>query len=255
MHHYHLHRDPRSSHQQIIGHVLALRRQPVLDVGAAQGILGQLLQGSDLEIDAVEMHPQWAQDARPFYRRVFNNAIEDAPLPERTYQVVLCGDVLEHTVDPVGVLRRLRRAATDDATFIVSLPNVAHLAVRMMLLFGRFPRMEKGILDKTHLHFFTRDTSEATLREAGLRVESASVTGVPLEELWRGGEGRLLFRVMRKMQHAALAVMPRVFGYQWVFVARPSGDAARNNALIAAAEPAARGAGTDPTSTSAPAAA
>ena len=226
MHHYHLHRDPRSSHQQIIGHALRLRRQPVLDVGAAQGILGQLLQGSGLEIDAVEMHPQWAEDARPFYRRVFNHTIEDAPLPERTYQTVLCGDVLEHTVDPVAVLRRLRRAATHDATFVVSLPNVAHLAVRLMLLFGRFPRMEKGILDKTHLHFFTRDTAEATLREAGLRVESASVTGVPLEELWRGGEGRLLFRAMRKMQHAALALMPRLFGYQWVFVARPAPAAA-----------------------------
>jgi len=255
MHHYHLHRDPRSSHQQIIGHVLRLRRQPVLDVGAAQGILGQLLQGSGLEIDAVEMHPQWAEDARPFYRRVFNNTIEDAPLPERTYQTVLCGDVLEHTVDPVAVLRRLRRAATDDATFIVSLPNVAHLAVRMMLLFGRFPRMEKGILDKTHLHFFTRDTAEATLRDAGLRVESASVTGVPLEELWRAGEGRLLFRAIRKMQHAALTLMPRVFGYQWVFVARPSDEIARNDALLAAAEPAARQPGADATSTSAPAAA
>ena len=208
MHHYHLHRDPRSSHQQIVGHVLRLRRQPVLDVGAAQGILGQLLQGSGLTIDAVEINPQWAQDARPFYRQVFNHRIEDAPLPDRSYEVVLCGDVLEHTVDPVAVLRRLVRAATADATFIVSLPNVAHLAVRMMLLFGRFPKMEKGILDRTHLHFFTRDTAEATLREAGLRVESASVTGVPLEEVWRGGEGRLALRAARKAQHAAMTVMP-----------------------------------------------
>ena len=255
MHHYRLHRDPRSSHQQIIGHVLRLRRQPVLDVGAAQGILGQLLQGSGMDIDAVEMHPQWAEDARPYYRRVFNSTIEDAPLPERTYQMVLCGDVLEHTVDPVEVLRRLKRAATDDATFVVSLPNVAHVAVRAMLLFGRFPRMEKGILDKTHLHFFTRDTAEATLREAGLRVEAASVTGVPLEELWRGGEGRLLFRAMRKMQHAALALLPRLFGYQWVFVARPSGAVAQHHALVAAAEPAADQAPSSPSSTSAPAAA
>lgn len=235
MHHYHLHRDPGSSHQQIVAHVLRLRRQPVLDVGAAQGILGRLLQGSGLTIDAVEMHPQWAADARPFYRRVFNDRIEDAPLPERTYPVVLCGDVLEHTVDPVAVLRRLARAATDDAAFIVSLPNVAHLAVRVMLLFGKFPRMEKGILDKTHLHFFTRQTAEATLREAGLRVETASVTGVPLEELWRGGEGKLLFRAMRTMQHAATTLLPRLFGYQWIFVARPAGTA--QAPLTAATEP------------------
>ena len=222
MHHYRLHRDPRSSHQQIIAHVLRLRRQPILDVGAAQGILGKLAEGSGLTIDAVEPHPLWAEHARPHYRRVFNTKIEDAPLPDRTYEMVLCGDVLEHTVDPVAVLRRLRQAATDDATFVISLPNVAHLAVRLMLLFGRFPRMEKGILDKTHLHFFTRDTAEAMLRDAGLKVEEASVTGVPLEELWRGGEGGLLLRLGRNLQFLASSVAPRLFGYQWVFVARPA---------------------------------
>src|SRR4030095_1029375 len=112
---------------------------------------------------------------------------EAAPLPDRTYRMVLCGDVLEHTADPVAVLKRLRQAATDDATFVVSVPNVAHLAVRMMLLFGSFPKMERGILDKTHLQFFTRDTAEAMLRQAGLKVLSASATGVPVDELWRRG--------------------------------------------------------------------
>ena len=227
MHHYRLHRDPRSSHQQIVGHVLRVGRQPVLDVGAAQGILGQLLAGSGLTVDAVEPHPLWAEHARPHYRRVFDTTIEDADLPDRTYEVVLCGDVLEHTVDPVAVLRRLLRCATDDATFVISLPNVAHLAVRVMLLFGRFPRMEKGILDKTHLHFFTRDTAEAVLREAGLRVASASVTGVPLEELWRGGEGGFLLGAARRLQYLAASVAPRLFGYQWVFVARPATASAR----------------------------
>jgi hypothetical protein len=133
------------------------------------------------------------------------------------------------------VLHRLRQAATDDATFIISLPNVAHLAVRLMLLFGRFPRMEKGILDKTHLHFFTRDTAEAMLRDAGLRVESASVTGVPLAEVWKGGEGLLLFRFARGLQSAALAVLPRVFGYQWIFVARPAAAPAAPQAATSGA--------------------
>jgi 2-polyprenyl-3-methyl-5-hydroxy-6-metoxy-1,4-benzoquinol methylase len=219
MHHYRLHRDPRSSHQQIIGHVLRLRKQPILDVGAAQGIFGRLAEGSGLVMDAVEPHPQWAEHARPHYRQVFNSTIEAAPLPDQTYQMVLCGDVLEHTVDPPGALRRLMRAATDDATFVVSLPNVAHLAVRMMLLFGNFPKMDRGILDKTHLHFFTRDTAEAMLRQAGLKVVSASATGVPLDELWRRGENRTMFRAAVRMQHVALDLAPRLFGMQWVFVA------------------------------------
>jgi len=222
MHHYRLHRDPRSSHQQIIGHVLRLRKEPVLDVGAAQGILGRLAEGSGLVIDAVEPHPDWAEHARPHYRQVFNSTIEAAPLADNTYRMVLCGDVLEHTVDPVGALRRLRRAATDDATFVVSLPNVAHLAVRMMLLFGKFPKMERGILDKTHLHFFTRETAEQMLCQAGLKVVSARATGIPVDEVWRRGEKRLAFRTAVRMQHVALDLAPRLFGMQWVFVAEPA---------------------------------
>jgi 2-polyprenyl-3-methyl-5-hydroxy-6-metoxy-1,4-benzoquinol methylase len=222
MHHYRLHRDPRSSHQQIIGHVLRLKKDPVLDVGAAQGIFGRLAEGSGLVMDAVEPHPEWAEHARPHYRQVFNSTIEAAPLPQKTYRTVICGDVLEHTADPVAVLRRLRGAATDDATFIVSVPNVAHLAVRMMLLFGKFPKMERGILDKTHLQFLTRDTAEAMLRQAGLKVLSASATGVPVDELWRRGENKFLFRAAVRMQHLALDLAPRLFAMQWVFVAEPA---------------------------------
>lgn len=224
MHHYRLHRDPRSSHQQIIGHVLRLRKTPILDVGAAQGILGRLAEGSGLVIDGVEPHAEWAEHARPHYRHIFNSTIEAAPLPEKAYRMVLCGDVLEHTADPVGVLRRLCRAATDDATFVVSVPNVAHLAVRAMLLFGSFPRMERGILDKTHLQFFTRDTADQMLRQAGLKVLSARATGIPIDEVWRRGEKRAAFRAAVRLQHLALDLAPRLFGMQWVFVAEPAGD-------------------------------
>ena len=119
-------------------------------------MLGHSLQGAGLTIDGVELNPTWAEMARPYYRDVWASTIEAAPLPDKTYKLIVCADVLEHTADPVAVLRRLRRAGADDAVFIVSVPNVAHLAVRMMLLFGLFPKMERGPLDRTHLHFFTR---------------------------------------------------------------------------------------------------
>jgi SAM-dependent methyltransferase len=221
--HYRLHHDPKSSHQQIVSLVRRLGRSPILDVGAAQGFLGQLLSGSDLPIDAVEPNSYWAEQAQPFYRQVFGATIEDAHLPSGTYPVVVCADVLEHTVDPVDVLRQLRRVATPDAVFVISLPNVAHLAVRLLLLSGRFPQMERGILDRTHLHFWTLDTARAMLAQAGLEVVRARPTGVPLDELWRAGEGRLLFQALMRLQHLLLLLAPRLFGFQWVLVARPAG--------------------------------
>ena len=217
--HYRVHRDPKSSHQQISKLVRELRLSPVLDVGAAQGMLGHLIAGAGLTIDAIEANAEWAEMARPHYRNVWASYVEDAPLEKGAYKLVVCGDVLEHTPDPLGVLKRLCEAASGDAKFIISLPNVAHLAIRMLLLFGKFPKMERGILDRTHLHFFTRDTAIDLLRQAGLVPEKVSCTGVPLDELWKAGEGKALYKLMTKTQHAALAVAPRLFGFQWIILA------------------------------------
>ena len=219
MPHYRLHRDPRSSHQQIARLVQSLKLSPILDVGAAQGMLGQAMQGTGLILDAVEANTQWAEQARPFYRKTWASIVEDAPLPDKEYKLVVCADVLEHTPNPVTVLKRLRQAAADDATFIISVPNVAHLSVRMMLLFGYFPKMERGILDRTHLQFFTKDTAKAMLEKAGLICRQITGTPVPLDEVWKDGEGKLLFKIAQKMQHIALAISPRLFGMQWIMVA------------------------------------
>jgi 2-polyprenyl-3-methyl-5-hydroxy-6-metoxy-1,4-benzoquinol methylase len=226
--HYRPHTDPRSSHQQIAALVRELAGQrgfaPVLDVGAAQGMLGAMMQGSGIEMDGVEPNETWAGLARPNYRNIWFNTIERAPLENKRYRLIVCGDVLEHLVHPVSTLQRLRRAATDDAKFIISLPNVAHIAVRLMLLFGRFPKMERGILDRTHLHFFTRKTATEMLAEAGLHVERFSVTGVPIDELWKRREGRFLFRALVRFQHVFLSLLPGLFGYQLIFLASAAHD-------------------------------
>lgn len=197
-----------------------LRRSPVLDVGCAQGMLGHLVKDQGLTLDGVEANAEWAEMARPYYRNVWSSFVEDAPLPDNEYQLVVCGDILEHTPDPVAVLKRLRQAATPDATFIVSVPNIAHLAVRMMLLAGRFPKMDRGPLDRTHLQFFTKDTAREMVEAAGLRVERTLTTGVPLDEVWKKGEGSAMYKVFSRCQHAALAVAPRLFGFQWIMVCK-----------------------------------
>ncbi len=190
----------------------------MLDVGAAQGFLGQLLQGTAIEIDGIEPQSEWAEKARPFYRAMHATFVEDAPIESNIYRVVVCADVLEHVQHPDRVLDELKKAATDDAMFIVSVPNVAHGAIRLMLLFGFFPKMERGVLDKTHLHFWTKDTSKDLLQNAGLEVLEIYPTGVPVDEVWKGSArvGEFLMRA----QHLALAVFPRFFAHQWILVAR-----------------------------------
>lgn len=173
-----------------------------------------------MAIDAVEPNPAWAEHASPFYRTVYAGAIEDAALPTDTYRVVICADVLEHTADPGRVLQQLRRSATSDSVFIVSLPNVAHLAARILLLFGHFPKMDRGIFDRTHLHFYTRQTALELLRTAGLRETTVRATPVPLEEIWPGWLGQGLLKTAMACQRIPLRLAPTLFGFQWIFVAQ-----------------------------------
>lgn len=216
---YELRRDPRSSQQRIARYVRSLGAEPILDVGASVGHLGRLVSGSGLTIDAVENDPASAEVAKTFYREVFVASIEQAPLATRHYRVVVCADVLEHTVDPTSVLRRLQEAATADARFIVSLPNVAHIAGRALLMLGRFPQHESGIFDRTHLHFYTRDTATKLIEGSGLRVRGVSTTPVPLEAAMPGFVPAAVQELAMGAQVQAARIAPRLFGYQWLIVA------------------------------------
>lgn len=217
---YELHRDPRSSHQRIARLVRRLGRGPILDVGAASGQLGRLLTDTDLPIDGIEPDEDAAAAARPFYRSMVTSRIEEANLPDSTYPVIVCADVLEHTADPEAVLRHLIAASTSGATFIISVPNVAHLAARLLLLAGQFPRHDRGIFDRTHLHFYTRSTAVELVRSAGLRISSVNTTPVPLEDVWPRSLGRTTREAAMRVQTLAARVAPSLFAFQWLIVAR-----------------------------------
>jgi hypothetical protein len=111
--------------------------------------------------------------ARPHYDQLLVGSVEDEKVwdrLEKKVDAVIFGDVLEHTADPVRVLGLALQRVNDHGLVIVSVPNVAHLRVRLRLLLGRFDYEEWGIMDRTHLRFFTLASAAGMLRDAGLRV-------------------------------------------------------------------------------------
>jgi 2-polyprenyl-3-methyl-5-hydroxy-6-metoxy-1,4-benzoquinol methylase len=137
----------------------------------------------------------------------------------RGYDAVLAGDTLEHLYDPEGMIAMVHEALAPGGLFLVSVPNVAHLAVRLSLLAGRFPYGDRGILDRTHRMFFTRRTLREVLERAGFRVEREAVSTVPLP------------LALPRLPHpatvaltGALAVptrlLPNLLGYQLLAAAR-----------------------------------
>jgi len=128
--------------------------------------------------------------------------------------------VIEHLRDPEAALARLRPLLGPGGRLVVSTPNIANWAIRLSLLFGRFRYAERGILDRTHLRFFTRRSFGALLATAGLRVERLTATPVPLYQVVPPRlHGRALAAV-HDASAAAARAWPRLLGYQFVALAR-----------------------------------
>ena len=144
----------------------------VLDVGCATGYLAEALVERGCTVSGVECDAEAAEEARPHLERLVVGDIETMDLAEAfgddRFDVIVFGDVLEHLRDPLPVLRKARALLADRGSVVASIPNIAHGSVRLALLAGRFDYQVLGLLDSTHVRFFTRSSLEDLFREAGM---------------------------------------------------------------------------------------
>lgn len=147
----------------------------ILDLGCGSGAVGRRLlrEGKAASIVGVEMFASASAEAAQFYTTVHTGDIEDMELPyARCFDYVLCGDILEHLKDPYRVVDRIRDWLKDDGQLICSLPNVRYWKVLAELAFcGAWDYQEAGIMDRTHLRFFTRRSCMKMLSDADFEVE------------------------------------------------------------------------------------
>jgi hypothetical protein len=114
----------------------------------------------------------------------------------------------------VAILARTARALGPGGAILVSVPNVAHWSVRLSLLFGRFEYARSGILDRTHLRFFTRRSFLRTLELAGLEVEGEAFAVEPVEHLWPALDRNIVWRALRVVRRGFAWVWPGLFAFQ-----------------------------------------
>jgi O-antigen biosynthesis protein len=156
----------------------------VLELGCATGHVTRAMADRGCKVVGVELDPAAAAVAEAWAERMVVGDIDRGEVWERiddeSFDVVLCGDVLEHLRDPLGALRSAVRKLKPDGYVVTSLPNVAHGDVRLLLLGGSFRYSEVGLLDRTHLRFFTLETIRELLRAAGLLVVDTKRVFVPL---------------------------------------------------------------------------
>jgi predicted TPR repeat methyltransferase len=210
-----------SSHRILIDLIrrYAKRGGKLLDLGAAGGELGQAVRGHFGRAVGFEYNVDCVGSLRGKFDQVVIADLERVrKLPDNADAIVLA-DVLEHLRSPAAALQLVRGALANDGRLFVSVPNIANITVRLGLLFGIFEYRDRGILDHTHLRFYTMRTIRREIENAGFRIVAMRGSSVPIrliigrftpEPILRFGEA-ILSRVTR--------VWRALFAYQILLVA------------------------------------
>ncbi len=183
--------DSDSVHAHVVRFVDEASR--VLELGPATGYMSRAFTDRGCTVVAIEIDPGMAERAVEFCERLIVGDIDtvdlEAELGDERFDAIVAADVLEHLKDPLQALKRLRPFLKPDGCFVLSVPNVAHGSVRLALLSGHFDYRQDGLLDSTHLRFFTRETLERLLDDAELGLAelhrhelSLDASEVPFDE-------------------------------------------------------------------------
>ena len=167
---------PHGGHAKLLRLVGEGKR--VLDIGCSSGYLARPLVARGCTVVGIEQDAAAAEEARAVCADVLVGDAETMELqfePE-SFDVLLCGDLIEHLRDPSSFLIRVRPFLRPGGRLVLTTPNVANWANRLGLLVGRWRYTDRGILDRTHLHLFTRATLVETLARAGYRVVELDFT-------------------------------------------------------------------------------
>jgi len=185
-----------------------------LDIGSGSGAMGQFLKSKSwTELDAVEIDPEGRKHVAHIYNEIVPTIQE---LSGKNYELVLLLDVLEHLTDPKKFLLELKPYLAPNARLLISVPNVAHWSMRLSLLLGIWNYTDRGLLDKTHYHFFTLKNLEKMFIEIpGTKINAFSGSISPAEfvipERFHDSE---FFKIFSKTRHWGAVNFPGFAAYQ-----------------------------------------
>ena len=210
----------------------------VLDVGCGYATTSARIQKLGNEVTGIESSSEACAVASQRIARVIEADLVSAD-PNAQFDVIVFADVLEHLAWPAGVLERYLQWLAPDGSVIISLPNVGLWSVRFAHLFGRWNYEETGVLDRTHLRFFTRRTARWLIDQAGLRVVKTTYNPglvrpfVPLaKKVLAGGGGggaaslleskpyRLYLGTVYPIERVIASLWPGMLAFQMIFEAK-----------------------------------
>lgn len=158
----------------------------ILDIGCGEGIFCNSLKKIDTELWGVEMNEKIGSIAKEKLDKVFVGDISLVldDLPSNYFDCIVFNDVLEHMINPYSVLKRIKNKLSSNGVVVCSIPNVRHVRVLRDLLFGKqWKYQESGILDKTHLRFFTKKSIKDMFNDADYQI--LEIRGINGTKWWK----------------------------------------------------------------------
>ncbi len=163
------------------------REKEVLELGASTGYLTEKMGMNNCQVDIVEIDEEDVKKAKRFARRAYTGTLDNIETIKKIagqFDVIVASNILEHLVNPNLTLEMMKNKLKKDGEILIALPNIACWAIRKDLFFkGKFDYHDTGILDKTHLRFFTYNTGQNLVSQSGFRIKSIipTETSYPLK--------------------------------------------------------------------------
>jgi 2-polyprenyl-3-methyl-5-hydroxy-6-metoxy-1,4-benzoquinol methylase len=205
------------SHMQIVD---AIRPNTlVLDLGCSQGLLARPLLEKSVKVTGVDVQPEGSVtvDLAAYYQRDLEEPCE-LPLG-RVFDYVVVADVIEHVKNRTQLIRSARRYLKEGGRLIISTGNIALWFYRLSLVAGRFEYGPRGILDRTHVHLYTRDTFRREVERAGFHVLDERCTSLPFEVVFQSTGRSVWVQRLAGLYHLMARVWPELFAYQFILEA------------------------------------
>ena len=220
---------PYSSHGRILQMVEGRPPLRILDVGCGPGWLAKALTDAGHTVVGVDI-----AEADGVHDRMssFVSADLSEGIPEEVggdFDLVLAADIIEHLPDPARLLGAMAARVRSQGSIIASVPNISHWYPRFRITAGRFDYDQRGVLDATHLRFFTRRRFLRVAEEAGMEHVAFRHTGLPLDALGLSSS-KVVTATIGRADRLLVSMWPTMFAYQFVYEFSPwRGGALRND--------------------------
>jgi SAM-dependent methyltransferase len=212
---------PYSSHSVLLDSLPPEGRgKRVLDVGCASGYLAEILAQRGFTVVGIE-RPGGHGDSFPESVELVEADLDAGvpPLRDR-FAYIICGDILEHLRNPEKMLQQLAGVLEPGGAIIASLPNSGNLYFRLTILRGEFPRDDKGLFDRTHLHFYMWKGWRELFESSGFVLHERKVTGIPFGLAFPKQDGSAAIRALEWLAYTLSRIRPSLFAYQFIVTAR-----------------------------------